>query len=193
MNLFQIGNYGASSLHLVGTGQALVVELVGSIMTERERQAEFLKSLLTGNTDECNRLRQRLRQAQHDEHCIRRALILMVLVGVVSIVGLGYCAVLLPEFFDNATPLLVKVFCALGLGSLICMTIFGGCWLFYRKASNQVNEDCRHFIADTARDTAAKVDFDNGGSVIKPTSTLYQIETPQSSADSRIIQFPRAS
>src|SRR5688572_23728300 len=101
-------------------------------MTERQRQIAFLKSLLKDNSEECNRLRERINKAEHDEKCIRRALFLMVIVGVFSIVGLGYSAVLLPEFFDNATPFLVKIFCALGLGSLLCMIIFGTCWLWYR-------------------------------------------------------------
>ena len=161
-------------------------------MTERERQAEFLKRLLKDGTEECKRLKARLTQSQHDEHCIRRALILMVLVAVFSIMGLGYCAVLLPAFFDNATPLLVKVFCALGLGSLICMCIFGSCWLWYRKASNQVNEDCRYFISKQVKPTDVTVAFQQGSTVNRDTE-VYQIETPADDAGSRIIRFPRAS
>src|SRR5262245_24359675 len=161
-------------------------------MTERERQAEFLKRLLKDETEECKRLKARLTQAQHDEHCIRRALILMVLVAVFSLMGLGYCAVLLPAFFDNATPLLVKVFCALGLGSLICMCIFGSCWLWYRKASNQINEDCRYFISKELKPTDVIVPFQQGSTVNRDTE-VYQIETPADEAEPRIIRFPRAS
>jgi len=161
-------------------------------MTERERQAEFLKRLLKDGTEECKRLKARLTQAQHDEHCIRRALILMVVVALFSIVGLGYCAVLLPAFFDNATPLLVKVFCALGLGSLLCMMIFGSCWLWYRKASNQVNEDCRYFVSKRLKPTDMTVAFQQESTVNRDTE-VYQIETPADDAESRIIRFPRAS
>jgi len=162
-------------------------------MTERERQTQFLNTLLKDETEQSKRLKDRILQAQHNEYCIRRALILMVLVGIFSIVGLGYSAVLLPQFFDNATPLLVKIFCALGLGSLICMLIFGTCWLWYRKASNEINEDCRHHIMEELKQREVKLDFPKPITVNKSFAELYQNETTEPSDDSRIINFPRAS
>jgi hypothetical protein len=163
-------------------------------MTERERQRQFLEDLLEKATGPAARLKDRILQTQHDEHCIRRALVLMVLVGIFSIMGLGYSAVLLPEFFDNATPMLVKIFCALGLGSLICMMIFGSCWLWYRKASNEVNEACRCYIMDEMKEKEVKLDFQKPETVNKSVADVYQIETTDSSAESaHIIQFPRAS
>jgi hypothetical protein len=175
-----------------GTEQAIFVGVLAKI-TERERQAQFLESLLKDGTGEATRLKERILQAQRDEHCIRRALILMVLVGIFSIVGLGYSAVLLPHFFDNATPLLVKIFCALGLGSLICMLIFGACWLWYRKASNVINEACRDYIVNELSNRETRLDVPTAVSVNKSFSEVYQIGTADSGAESRIIQFPRAS
>jgi uncharacterized integral membrane protein len=162
-------------------------------MTERERQTQFLENLLQDGTGQSTRLKQRISQAQHDEYCIRRALILMLLVGIFSIVGLGYSAVLLPEFFDNATPMLVKIFCALGLGSLICMLIFGSCWMLYRKSSNEINEACRQHIMEALKHGEVKLEFQDAADVNKSASSVYQIETSASGADSRIIDFPRAS
>ena len=162
-------------------------------MTERERQTQFLNTLLKDETEQSKRLKGRILEAQHNEYCIRRALILMVLVGIFSIVGLGYSAVLLPQFFDNATPLLVKIFCALGLGSLICMLIFGTCWLWYRKASNEINEDCRHHIMKELKEQEVKLDFQQPIAVNKSFAELYQNETSDPTDDSRIINFPRAS
>jgi len=159
--------------------------------TERERQSDFLKSLLINETDECKRLRKRIEQAAQNENSIRRALLLMIIMAVFALVGLGYSAVLMPEFFDNATPLLVKLFCALGLGSVLCMVIFGGCWLHYRKRSNEVNEDCRAFLSDSPSEL--KLDFQQSISVSKTPAQVYQIETATSDTESRIIQFPRAS
>lgn len=159
--------------------------------TERERQSEFLKSLLQDETDESRRLKNRLQQAEQNEHSIRRALVLMIIVAVFAVVGLGYSAVLMPEFFDNATPLLVKLFCALGLGSVLCMIIFGVCWLHYRKRSNEVNEDCRAFLSDQVKEV--KLDFQQSISVSKTPAQVYQIETISPDPESRIIQFPRAS
>ena len=161
--------------------------------TERERQSEFLKGLLKDETLECKRLRQRLQQADQNEHSIRRALVLMVVIAVFAMLGLGYSAVLLPDFFDNATPFLVKLFCALGLGSVLCMVIFGGCWLYYRDAANQVNTDCRNYLGDEAKGQEIKVDFQRPVTVNQSPAAVYRIETVSPADDSRIIQFPRAS
>jgi hypothetical protein len=161
--------------------------------TERERQNEFLKSLLDNETDETRRLRKRLEQAAQNEHSICRALVLMIVIAVFAVLGLGYSAVLMPEFFDNATPLLVKLFCALGLGSVLCMIIFGCCWLQYRKRTNEVNEDCRAFLSDYVKEREVKVDFQPSMSLSKTPAQVYQIETVAHDPESRIIQFPRAS
>ena len=159
--------------------------------TERERQCDFLKSLLIHETDECKRLQRRLEQAAQNEGSIRRALLLMIIIAVVAVVGLGYSAVLMPEFFDNATPLLVKLFCALGLGSVLCMIIFGYCWLHYRRRSNEVNEDCRAYLSETTKEV--RLDFQQSISLNKAPAQVYQIETITPDTESRIIQFPRAS
>lgn len=118
-------------------------------MTERDRQTEFLTRLLVladskAETD----LRSRLQQAHHDEKCIRFALTLVALIGGFALAGLGYCAVLHPEFFDSSAPTLVKVFCAVGLGSLLCVLVFLGCWLWYRQASNRLYEEGRQRVLD---------------------------------------------
>ena len=115
----------------------------------------------------------------------------MIIIAVVAVVGLGYSAVLMPEFFDNATPLLVKLFCALGLGSVLCMIIFGYCWLHYRRRSNEVNEDCRAYLSETTKEV--RLDFQQSISLNKAPAQVYQIETITPDTESRIIQFPRAS
>ncbi|MCI0745539.1 MAG: hypothetical protein L0Y58_09055 [Verrucomicrobia subdivision 3 bacterium] len=160
-------------------------------MTERQRQTAFLKSLLKDGTDECKRLKDRILKAEHDENCIRRALILMMAVGGLSIVGIGYSAVLLPGFFDNATPLLVKIFCALGLGSLICMVIFGVCWGWYRQATNQITQDCRNFVKRHLRLGSTETTFISASSVKNQTADVYRIETDEPTPESRIIHLPR--
>jgi hypothetical protein len=93
-------------------------------------------------------LHARIEQAQHDERCIRFAFTLVALVGGFALAGLGYCAVLHPEFLDNTTPTLVKVFCAVALGSLICVIVFVCCWIWYRGNSNRLYEECRHLVMD---------------------------------------------
>ena len=119
-------------------------------MTERQKQTEFLKGLLGFASQHArSELQDRILKAEHDEKCVRSALILVGLVALFSVSGLGYSAVLLPEFFDNSTPMLVKLFCALGLGSVICMFVFLGCWLWYRAIANRLHDECRQRVMDS--------------------------------------------
>ena len=41
------------------------------------------------------------------------------------------------------TPLITKILCAVGLGSLICLVSFLGLGVVYRKELDQRREDCR--------------------------------------------------
>ena len=118
-------------------------------MTERDRQTEFLRRLLVlaGPSTEGD-LQARMQQAQHDEKCVRFAFIFVALIGGFALAGLGYCAVLHPEFFDSSAPTLVKIFCALGLGCVICMGVFLCCWLWYRNNSNRIFEECRRHLLE---------------------------------------------
>ena len=119
-------------------------------MTERDRQTEFLMRLLVlADSKAEGDLQARIQQAHHDEKCIRFAFTLVGLIGGFAIAGLGYCAVLHPEFLENSTPTLVKIFCAIGLGSVICMIVFLVCWLWYRNTSNRLYEECRRLVLET--------------------------------------------
>src|SRR5436190_9824767 len=118
-------------------------------MTERDRQIDFLMRLLAlvdckGGGD----LQARIDQAQHDENCLRFAFTLVGLIGGFALAGIGYCAVLHPDFLDNSVPTLVKIFCAVALGSVICMMVFLACWLWYRNVSNKIYEECRQYVMD---------------------------------------------
>ena len=116
-------------------------------MTERERQTEFLVRLLVlAESKAESDLQARIHQAQHDEKCLRFALVLVGLIGGSALAGLGYCAVLHPEFFDSTMPTLMKIFCAVALGSLICIVVFLCSWLWYRGNSNRLYEECRQRV-----------------------------------------------
>jgi hypothetical protein len=70
-------------------------------------------------------------------------------VGGFAVAGLGYCAVLHPDFLDSSSPTLVKICSAVALGSLICMLVFLGCWIWYRAATNRIYEECRQLLLST--------------------------------------------
>ena len=116
-------------------------------MSERQKQAAFLKALMTYEDGiEHQLLKERLCTAERNERCLIYACRLVGCLVLVGLGGLGYSAVLLPQFFDNAPHFLIQFFSALGLGSMMCLSVFGGLWLWYRHAVNRVYDECRKVV-----------------------------------------------
>ena len=119
-------------------------------MSKRRQQTAFLKALvLQGSAQEQAQLQDKLSLAERDEQCAWRALWLVTLLAVFSCCGICYAAVLLPQFFQNSSHVSVKLFCGLGLASLICAVAFLGFWVWCRAALNRIQEDCRRSIMAT--------------------------------------------
>src|SRR4051794_18264957 len=116
-------------------------------MSEREKQTRFLKELIgSEDPDGCQDLKARILKAERDEKCIRSALWLVIMLASLSLAGLGYAAVFVPQFFSHTTPVVVKFFTALVLASGICLIGFGGFWMWYRGVCNRLYEECRNVI-----------------------------------------------
>ena len=116
-------------------------------MSEYRKQAAFLKALMMYEENtEHHFLVERLGHAEKNEHCILCACRLVGLIAMVGLAGLGYSAVLLPEFFDHSPHVVIGFFSALGLGSLLCLVAFVGLWLWYRRALNRVHDECRRAV-----------------------------------------------
>jgi len=116
-------------------------------MTEYRRQVAFLKTLLWySDADEHRHLHERLAQAEKNEHCLLCACRLVGLIGALGVLGLGYSAVLLPEFFHRSSHVLIQFFSALGLGSAMCLLVFVGLWFYYRGTVNRIHEECRRIV-----------------------------------------------
>jgi hypothetical protein len=119
-------------------------------MSKRKQQTAFLKALvLHGNMEEQERLQQRMIRAERDEQCAWRALGLVAVLALFSGFGICYSAVLIPHFFHNSSHVAVKVFCGLGLASLICAVAFLVFWVCCRAALNHIQEECRRSIMAT--------------------------------------------
>jgi hypothetical protein len=122
---------------------------VGSaIMSEHQKQTAFLRQcLLYDDTAERHKLEERITQLQRDEICVRRAVWLMVFFAALAMAGLCYAAVFVPGHPLNLSEytglLIIKLFCALGIGSLICLLAFLGLGVVYRKELDQRREECR--------------------------------------------------
>ena len=119
-------------------------------MSKRKQQTAFLKALvLHGNAQERAQLQERMIRAERDEQCAWRALWLVTLLAVFSCCGICYSAVLVPQFFHNSAHIAVKVFCGLGLTSLICAVAFLAFWVWCRAVLNRIQAECRRFIMAT--------------------------------------------
>jgi len=121
-------------------------------MTEHQRETAFLRQcILYDDTGECHKLEESITQAQRNERCLRRATGLMVLLTALSLAGLCYAAIFLIDHPQDISlfisPFICKVFCALGLGSLICLASFAGLGVAYRKELDQRREECRRLAA----------------------------------------------
>jgi len=117
-------------------------------MSEHRKQAEFLKKLVMLEDCPAHRsLCERLVAAERNEKCLLLACRLVGLIALVALAGIGYSAVLLPEFFDNATHIILRFFSALGLGSGLCFAVFLGVWFWYRSNTNRIHDECRRAIA----------------------------------------------
>ena len=116
-------------------------------MTEHYRQTAFLKVLMSLHEgSDSQALRERLASAERNERCLLIACWLVGGTTLAGLAGLSYSAVLLPQFFENTTPVLVRFFSALSLGSLLCLMGFLGLWLHYRTVGNRVQAECRRLV-----------------------------------------------
>ncbi|MCX6902266.1 MAG: hypothetical protein NTW03_02050 [Verrucomicrobia bacterium] len=114
---------------------------------EHKTEHTFLKQLIVHDASEASRLLQNnLAQAERDEKCIRRAVFSMVVLFMLSLAGLGYCAILLPEVFRNPSHLVMRSVCYLGLGSLISQVAFLGYFLWHRIAVSRLHRECRRLV-----------------------------------------------
>jgi hypothetical protein len=164
-------------------------------MSEYKKQAEFLKSLMSYEDSVENRmLSERLSTAERNERCLLYACRLVAVIALLGAAGIGYSAVLLPQFFDNSTHVVVHFFSALGLGSLMCLAVFLGLWFWYRGMVNRIHEECRRVIAVMLESRFQKpvatfypVVVDNPN--VKVSATVIGVQ----SAHVEFIHLPKAS
>jgi hypothetical protein len=120
--------------------------------TAHKKAGAFLKALLMDlSTEERLQLYDRLDKAEREEKCIRHAVFLMVVLLMISVAGLAYCALLLPEVFRNPTHILMRSLSVLGLGSLIAQVVFLGYLLWHRIGVTRLHKECRRLVLALAR------------------------------------------
>jgi hypothetical protein len=117
------------------------------MMSEHQKHTEFLRHCLRyGESTEHQALDKRITQIQRDERCVRRAVWLMAILTALVVAGLGYPAILVENFPYSAPQFIVNLIGALGLASLICLLVFAGLGMAYRKKLDQRREECRQLV-----------------------------------------------
>src|SRR5438046_9837250 len=115
-------------------------------MSQRKKESRFIKSLiLCDDSSHCHELQEKIKRAEKDEKCMEGALWLVLVIGMLSVSGLGYSAVFVPEFSRFSSHIATRICCAFALASCICVGIFFFLWLGYRAATNRVYDECRRF------------------------------------------------
>jgi len=111
---------------------------------EHETQAAFLKALIAyEDGEESRQLRDSLAKADRERKCLRHAIFWMVTLFILSLAGLGYCALLPPPGFYNSTHFVTMGLSVLGLASLMCQLGFFGYLLLHRSGVDRLHKECR--------------------------------------------------
>jgi hypothetical protein len=116
-------------------------------MLGHETQAAFLKALVAYEEDEARlELQDGLANAERESKWIHRVLFLMVTLFILSLAGLTYCAVLVPEILFDPTRLATKGLTLCGLASLISQLELFGYLLWHRCKVNRLHQECRRRV-----------------------------------------------
>jgi len=145
--------------------------------SEHEKETAFLRRCIRYETSATGRkLDERICQVQRDERCLRRASWLMALVAGLAMAGLGYGAVLLDDFPGRISVFtslsVIKIFCAVGTGSLICLLAFTGAGLFHRRELSQRREECRGLVTKLLESHLGEAQLNPRNGALKEQETI---------------------
>ena len=116
-------------------------------MAGSRRQAEFLRRLLhLCDTPEHRDLDSRIQVAEKDVQAMLRACRAVGITAAFSLAGLGYSAVLLPEFFDSTMPLAVRVLRILCLGCGLSFLAFWSMAQWHGSILERLHEQARQRV-----------------------------------------------
>jgi hypothetical protein len=117
------------------------------LATAHRTDHAFLTKLMTYDTrEECGQMRHRLAKAERDGKCIRHALFLVVVLFLVCLIGLSFCALFQPELSTNFRHLAMRGLCIVGLASFLSQGAFLGYLLWHRTAVGRLHHECRRLV-----------------------------------------------
>jgi len=116
-------------------------------MLEHKTQAAFLRALVGYEDGDASlQLRASLGKADRELKCLRRTMFLLLILLMLSLAGLGYCAILLPQIFTNPTHPVIQSLGIVGLASLIAQVEIMVYLLWRRGAVDRLHRECRRRI-----------------------------------------------
>src|SRR2546427_98345 len=116
-------------------------------MTERQKQIQFLKTLIhREESTECHAICEKIHRAEREERYLRRMIFLLIVLMLLSLASLSYATLFWPEYFRDRSQFLLRVSSSLGLASLICLLVFTGYWLWQRLLLNALYNECRRLV-----------------------------------------------
>ncbi len=122
--------------------------IASTMMNEHQKHTEFLRHCLRyGDSAEHEALEKKITQIQRDERCVQRAMWLMAILTALAVAILGYPAILVENFPYNTPQFTLNLVFALGLASLICLLVFGGLGMVYRRMLDRRREESRQLVA----------------------------------------------
>jgi hypothetical protein len=141
-----------------------------------EKEVSFLRHLmLYGDTNDCVELEKKIAHAERNERCARRAVWLMMALTGLSLVGLGYDALLLEDFPPNTSQFLTRIFCALGLASLVSLLAFAAFWLISRGELDEHRERCRRLVTKIVEARLGKPSHVSAAEIGQPESARRRV------------------
>ncbi len=163
-------------------------------MSERQKQADFLKRLLAG--DECaehRRLEERITTAEREGLCLRRACQLVGVITLAALSVLGYLTVLhVPDSMAHYGQIAQRFFHVLALGSGMCLGVFVGLQFWQRALIHRLYEEGRKLVTVSLQHRSQPSLAQLPTLLVRKEDTdMYQIRTHPTTAE--VVKFPKAS
>ena len=117
-------------------------------MSERERETEFLRWIIRHDrTAESHAVGEEIDRLQGQVRVLRRAVVWIAGLAALAGIGLVYAAILSCDYPEDmwrfSRQFSVKIPCALGLASLVCLLCFMGLGVVYRQQLNVQRQKAR--------------------------------------------------
>lgn len=150
-------------------------------LSPHQQEMSFLQNLMLYDSSEARlELEEKVTRSECREACARRAAWLMALLMAFALAGLGYAAILLDDFPQNKSQLIIRVFSALGLASFISLLAFGGFWLVSRGEVDEQRAECRRLVTKIIESRLGKPPIDSPERIVQAKSPADGVPCPAS-------------